>query len=261
MGKLVNRAKMTVSGTPGSGAITLGSAVSGFQTFAAAGVSNGDVVSYVIEDGTGWEYGQGTYTASGTLLTRTTVQGSSNSGSAISATSGAVVYITALASDVGASALTLLAVLTPSGVATVDDTTHITSTYDDYMIVLENVVPVTSGANLWLRFSTNGGSSYATSGYDQGGAIAALQLSGTCASTASGGVSGEICLFNLNSTTAQRLAIWQTAYSDSGGGGMLTNSSGGAFTTTGAAINAIRLMFSTGNIASGKIKIYGVQKS
>lgn len=100
MGKLFNRAMMTVSGTPGTGAITLGGAVSGYQTFAAAGIANGDVVSYIIEDGTNWEYGQGTYTTSGTSLARTTIQGSSNSGSAISVSSSARVFASALASDI-----------------------------------------------------------------------------------------------------------------------------------------------------------------
>lgn len=99
MGKLVNRARMTVSGTPGTGTITLGSAVAGHQSFAGAGVINGDVVSYVLEDGSAWEIGQGTYTSSGTTLARTTILASSNSGSAINATANAIVYIAALASD------------------------------------------------------------------------------------------------------------------------------------------------------------------
>jgi hypothetical protein len=91
---------MTVSGTPGTGAITLGSAVAGYQSLAAAGVTNGAVVSYGISDvSTAWEIGQGTYTTSGTSLARTTVLASSNSGAAISVTSAATVYLTAFASD------------------------------------------------------------------------------------------------------------------------------------------------------------------
>lgn len=98
MVKLVNRAKMTAA-TTGTGTITLGSAVDGFQTFAAAGVSDSDTVSYVIEDGDDWEAGTGTYTASGMTLSRT-VSESSNAGSAISLSGDAVVFVTALAGDI-----------------------------------------------------------------------------------------------------------------------------------------------------------------
>lgn len=97
-----DRVKVAVSGTPGTGNATLGAALSGFQTFAAAGVPNSGPVSYVIEDGTNWEIGHGVYTTSGPTLTRTTVIASSNSGSHISATSSAVVYLTALAEDFAA---------------------------------------------------------------------------------------------------------------------------------------------------------------
>jgi hypothetical protein len=97
---LLNRAWMTVSAAPGTGAITLGSAVSGFQTFVAAGATSGGTYSYVLEDGAAWEFGTGTYNSTGPTLTRTTIQGSSNSGSAISATSAATVKIAPLASDI-----------------------------------------------------------------------------------------------------------------------------------------------------------------
>jgi hypothetical protein len=100
MAKLVNRAKMTVASAPGTGALALGAAVAAYQTFAAAGVVDGDVVSYVIEDGANWEAGHGTYAASGPTLTRTTILASSNGGAAIAATSGALVFVTPLAQDV-----------------------------------------------------------------------------------------------------------------------------------------------------------------
>ena len=98
MVKLVNRAKMTTA-TTGTGTITLGSAVDGFQTFTAAGVVNGDTVRYCIEDGTSnFELGSGVFTASGTTLTRV-VSESSNSGNAINLSGDAIVFITAIAAD------------------------------------------------------------------------------------------------------------------------------------------------------------------
>jgi len=94
---LVNRAKMTTS-TTGTGTITLGSAVERYQSFSDAGVTDGQVVRYTIEDGLNWEIGSGTYTASGTTLTRT-VDESSNGGAAISLSGNAVVFVTAAGDD------------------------------------------------------------------------------------------------------------------------------------------------------------------
>ena len=95
---LVNRAKMTTA-TTGTGTITLGAAVAGYQSFADAGVTNGQIVRYVIEDGVNWEIGTGTYTSSGTTLSRT-VNESSNADAAISLSGTAQVYITAVAADI-----------------------------------------------------------------------------------------------------------------------------------------------------------------
>ena len=98
MSAWVNRAKMSTP-TTGAGTITLGVAASGYQSFAAAGVIDGDVLRYVIEDGSAWEIGVGSYAASGTTLTRSPSQ-SSAAGAAISLSGTAAVYVTGTAEDV-----------------------------------------------------------------------------------------------------------------------------------------------------------------
>jgi len=91
-----NFVRMSVSGTPGTGTITLGSAVSGYQSLATAYGANA-TVDVSITDGTAWEVARDcTYTHSGTTLTRGTLEESST-GSALSLTSAAVVTVTATA--------------------------------------------------------------------------------------------------------------------------------------------------------------------
>lgn len=79
---LKDRVKET-SVTSGTGALTLAGAASGFQSFSVIG--NGNTTFYAIVDSTAgtWEVGIGTYTSSGTTLSRDTVLESSNSGSLV----------------------------------------------------------------------------------------------------------------------------------------------------------------------------------
>jgi hypothetical protein len=75
-----DRVKETTT-TTGTGTYTLAGAVTGFQSFAVVG--NGNSTYYTVTDGTNWEVGVGTYTSSGTTLSRDTILASSNSGSAV----------------------------------------------------------------------------------------------------------------------------------------------------------------------------------
>ena len=97
MPALLNRARMTTA-TTGTGTITLGSAVSKYQSFAAAGAVDGRSYRYVIEDGTAWEIGIGAYTSSGTTLTRGLVQ--SSTGSLLNLSGSAEVFISPIAADI-----------------------------------------------------------------------------------------------------------------------------------------------------------------
>ena len=76
------------STTTGTGTFTLAGAVTGFQTFAAIGDGNTTYYTIVLQGGTEWEVGLGTYTSSGTLLSRDTVLSSSNSGSLVNFSAG-----------------------------------------------------------------------------------------------------------------------------------------------------------------------------
>ena len=80
-----DRVKVTTT-TTGTGTITLGSAASGFQDFSVIG--NANQTYYTIVGGSEWEVGIGTYTASGTTLSRDTVLDSSNSGSKVNFSAG-----------------------------------------------------------------------------------------------------------------------------------------------------------------------------
>lgn len=82
---LADRVQETTT-TTGTGTVTLAGATTGYQTFAAVG--NGNSTYYTIAGISEWEVGIGTYTSSGTTLSRTTVLSSSNSGSLVNFSAG-----------------------------------------------------------------------------------------------------------------------------------------------------------------------------
>jgi hypothetical protein len=88
-----DRVKQTTT-TTGTGTLTLNGTIDGFQTFAAA-LSDGDTTYYaLLEPSTNnWEVGLGTWTEGSSLLARTTVLASSNSGSAVNLTAQAEIFI------------------------------------------------------------------------------------------------------------------------------------------------------------------------
>jgi len=74
---LADRVKETTT-TAGTGTVTLLGASAGFQSFAVVGNTNTTYYAIVGQTTSEWEVGIGTYTASGTLLARTTVLSNSS---------------------------------------------------------------------------------------------------------------------------------------------------------------------------------------
>jgi len=74
--------------TTGTGTITLGGAATGFQSFSVIGNANTTFYTIQLANTNEWEVGIGTYTLSGTTLSRDTILESSNSGSAVNFSAG-----------------------------------------------------------------------------------------------------------------------------------------------------------------------------
>ena len=74
--------------TTGTGTITLGGAATGFQSFSVIGNANTTFYTIQLANTNEWEVGVGTYTSSGTTLSRDTILESSNSGSAVNFSAG-----------------------------------------------------------------------------------------------------------------------------------------------------------------------------
>lgn len=101
MAKFFNRVKVAITST-GTGSVTCGAALAGFQSLADASVANSDVVRYTIIDGNSYESGTGTVTLSGSTysISRGPSVSSESNNSAIDVTSSANLFLTMLAQDV-----------------------------------------------------------------------------------------------------------------------------------------------------------------
>jgi hypothetical protein len=158
--------------------------------------------------------------------------------------------------------MTLLNVITiTSGDASESDTTSLTSAYNDYLIVLDNIVPATNAVGLELQVQSGG--SFQTSSYINaaGGATAYLDLTSatnTIGNTAGIGLSATLYLHNVNSTTVNKFldgsrVIWYT-------GSALSGANVSGFWNGGqGALTGLKWLPTTGNFSSGTIRIYGLR--
>lgn len=204
-----NRVKMSVSGTPGTGAITLGSAPSGYQSLASAYGGNA-TIDVLIADGTAWEVARGcTYTHIGTTLTRGTLEESST-GSVLSLTSSAVVSEILTAARATRNEIALQAVtpggrltLTSGTPVTTSDVTAATSVYytpfvHDVIVLWDGSdwVPVTFTEQTLAIGTVTSGLPYDVFGYLSSGALAVEKLAWTNGTTRATAVSlqgGRYC--------------------------------------------------------------------
>jgi hypothetical protein len=175
--------------------------------------------------------------------------------------------ITAAAGVISAAGTrVLLNTLTASSSASLADTTSLTSTYYNYEIVFENVLPATN--SVIGRFRVNSGGVQSTSyavqqTIFQGGTVSASAITTEVRCTSSAGnantgpgLSGDLRISNPSGTTARK-SWWGTLSYNTTASAAATNLVSGYWDGGNGAITGFEFTFSSGNIASGTIKVYG----
>lgn len=161
----------------------------------------------------------------------------------------------------------LINTLTASSSATLSDTTSLTSAYNEYDIVFENVIPATANVNGQLLVHTSG--SFPSTNYlsdvmlhqgttvSAGGTTTFIQFTAASAniSNAGPGVSGTFTIFNPSQSSTPKMIVGQVGYYS--GSTVFGMTQSGFWNGGNGAIDGFQLSFSSGNIASGTIKIYG----
>jgi len=162
----------------------------------------------------------------------------------------------------------LLNTLTASSSATLDDTTSITSAFSEYEVEFVNITPATNAVTCQILVRSGG--TFQTTNYFSVGMFANGYGAGTTGSISTyipcsypanlpntaPGISGKIRVTNPLNTTVPK--IWYGQFFESGTSyPPLMLSSGGYWSGSNAAVDGVRVLFNSGNIASGTVKIYG----
>jgi|694.fasta_scaffold88297_4 hypothetical protein len=204
-------------------------------------------------------------------------------------TNASVSAVTSFA-NAPAGTLRLISTQTASSSATISFTTGLDSTYDAYEFHFINIRPDSDNVDFTFNLSTDSGSNYnvtkTTTSFrafhdegDVGGNVSYVAEDDLAQSTsfqlltgAGGGslmdstsdehLSGKLELFNPSSTTYVKHFIARTEYV-AGGVGIIFSIDTfiAGYGNTTSAVNAIQFKMSSGNIADGIIKLYGVKKS
>lgn len=156
------------------------------------------------------------------------------------------------------------------------DFTGLSSTYIHYVVVLSNVVIATDTAGLYIRTSTNNGSSYDASAGNYAYSVAAIYpgaaawsiasstsatqiaLTGAVSNSSSnGGMNGMVWIYHPSTATRCNISGDITYYGSATSTDVRALSEGARL--TGADVDAIRFLMSSGNITSGTFTLYGLK--
>ena len=162
---------------------------------------------------------------------------------------------------------------TVTSAATLDIVLTSYTGYRGLMIHLSGFLPATDAVDLWVRFSTDGGSAFdagaadyhyagtrqtnsATANFGSGGAAQIVVIGNAeIGNVSNEGVNATFEMLNQTSTAFWSRIRWQAACAT--GGGSISHASAVGLRAAAQDTDAIRFLFSSGNIATGSWALYG----
>ena len=188
--------------------------------------------------------------------------------------------ITSLPASISGGAMTLISTVTASSSSTLDFTSGIDSTYDEYVFKFYDMHPATDGAYLTFQSDTGTNTNYnqtVTSTFiyaqnDEADSDTTLayatsrdQANGTAFQPISLSIdadgndssfSGQLQVFAPSSTTFTKQ--WMSIGNEVGNGYYNYHTHAGGWFDTTTALTRFQFKMSSGNIDSGVIKLYGI---
>lgn len=169
-----------------------------------------------------------------------------------------------------------------SSSASIAFTSGITSTYALYAITIDNAVPQTDTARLRMRVSIDGGSNYASgagsyehasTGIDSAGNTRSnsaddteIELSAAVSNTSNeGGISLTMYMIRPSATGVKKHFHWSGSYFNSTSDDITSLQGSGICKETSPegtianGINAVEFAFTSGNIVTGRFRLYGIR--
>ena len=187
-------------------------------------------------------------------------------------------------SGFGSSRVLLQTTTISSTTASINFTSGIDSTYDEYLFDFINMTLSDGGQNFFVNFSTDGGSNYNAiktttafwtnldedgsqgtrgafeykTGFDKAQSTGDQLLNWGVSDDADSCLCGELHLFNPASTVYVKNFYATTTCMAVSDIGTSTNFTAGFLNTT-SAVNAVTFFFDAGDIEGGTIKMYGIK--
>jgi len=161
-------------------------------------------------------------------------------------------------------AVHLIETIDSAGLSTVDFV--LPDGYFKYQFILDEIIPVTDTAILYLRTSADGGSTFDSGAGDyqyrmsinntlfSGTSNTEIRLSAGGGTSTGEGISGDVHCFNPSGANYTRFSYQITMRAADT---LQYYTDGIGMRQSAAAVDAVQFLFSSGNFTSGTIKLYG----